>query len=158
MRVRWSFERLLLAVLFLVAWATAAGAQAWTGPRTADGQPDIQGVWEAGPGATNAGHSLEEGCCDAEHNRMQNRPAEDIGLRQQIIIDPPNGRVPFQRWAAARRQEHLVNLDAPIELQHIEPEDRCSLQGVPRSNLRGPMQFLQTPGQVVILFEWVHAY
>ncbi|MBI3047246.1 MAG: hypothetical protein HYY76_02950 [Acidobacteria bacterium] len=147
-----------LAALFALAWVAEAGAQGWTGPRTPDGQPDIQGIWEAGPGANNAGHSLEEGCCDAEHNRMQNRRADNIGLRQQIIVDPPNGRIPFQPWAAARRQEHLINLDAPTELQHIEPEDRCSLQGVPRSNLRGPMQVLQTAGQVVILYEWVHAY
>jgi hypothetical protein len=147
-----------LAALAVVAWTTPARAQGWTGPRTPDGQPDIQGIWEAGPGANNAGHSLEEGCCEAEHNRMQNRAADNIGLRQQIVIEPANGRIPFQPWAAARRREHLINVDAPTELQHIEPEDRCSLQGVPRSNLRGPLQILQTPGQVVILYEWVHAY
>lgn len=146
-------------VVFVLWWAmpaTAAG-QSWSA-RTPDGQPDIQGLWEAGPGANNAGHSLEEGCCEPEHNRMQNRAADNIGLRQQIIIDPPNGRIPFQAWAAAKRREHLINLDAPTEVQHIEPEDRCSVQGVPRSNLRGPMQFLQIPGYVVILYEWVHAY
>jgi len=148
------------AMLAAVVWAAPAlvAGQSWTPSRTADGQPDIQGVWEAGPGANNAGHSLEEGCCEPEHNRMQNRPAANIGLRQQVIVDPPNGRIPFQPWAAARQREHLVNLEMPTEVQHIEPEDRCSLQGVPRSNLRGPMQILQTPGQVVILYEWVHAY
>jgi len=160
--MRWRLTRTALAGLALLAWTTAAAGQSaaarWPGPRTSDGQPDIQGHWEAGPGANNAGHSLEEGCCDAEHNRMQNRAAENIGLRRQIIVEPKNGRIPFQPWAAATRREHLVNLDAPTELQHIEPEDRCSLQGVPRSNLRGPMQILQTPGQVVILYEWVHAF
>lgn len=158
MNRRSSCAALALAALAVVVWTTPAAAQGWTGPRTPDGQPDIQGIWEAGPGANNAGHSLEEGCCDAEHNRMQNRAADNIGLRQQIVIEPSNGRIPFQSWAAARRREHLINVDAPTELQHIEPEDRCSLQGVPRSNLRGPMQILQTPGQVVILYEWVHAY
>lgn len=148
------------AILAALSWAvpTPAAGQIWTPPRTPDGQPDIQGIWEAGPGANNAGHSLEEGCCDPDHNKMQNRAANNIGLRQQIILDPPNGKIPFQPWAAAKRQEHLVNLETPTELQHIEPEDRCSLQGVPRSNLRGPLQILQIPGQVVILHEWVHAY
>jgi hypothetical protein len=147
------------AVLIAIWWAGGpAAAQKWSPSRLPDGQPDIQGFWEAGPGANNAGHSLEEGCCEPEHNRMQNRAADNIGLRQQIIIDPPNGRIPFQPWAAEKRREHLLNLDAPIELQHIEPEDRCSLQGVPRSNLRGAMQIMQLPGQVVIQYEWVHAY
>ncbi|MBI2187692.1 MAG: hypothetical protein HYU37_11345 [Acidobacteria bacterium] len=155
---RSSYVGLGLAALALLAWTAPARGQSWSGPRTADGQPDIQGHWEAGPGANNAGHSLEEGCCEPEHNRMQNRAANNIGLRQQIIIEPKDGRIPFQPWAEAKRREHLINLDAPTELQHIEPEDRCSLQGVPRSNLRGPMQILQTPGQVVILYEWVHAY
>lgn len=148
------------AVLIAMWWLAPApaAAQAWTPTKTPDGQPDIQGIWEAGPGSLNAGHSLEEGCCEAEHNKMQNRPADNIGLRQQIILDPPNAKIPFQPWAAERRREHLINLEAPTEVQHIEPEDRCSLQGVPRSNLRGPFQILQIPGHVVIVFEWVHAY
>lgn len=147
----------LLAALLWTAPAPLA-AQTWTPPLTSDDQPDIQGVWAAGPGSANAGHSLEEGCCDPEHNRMQERAANRIGLREQVIIDPPNGRIPFQSWAAAKQREHLVNLYTPTEVQHIEPEDRCSLQGVPRSNLRGPMQILQIPGHVVIMYEWVHAY
>ena len=153
-----TMRRWALPAAFWCATAVSAAAQGWSPPRLPDGQPDIQGYWEAGPGANNAGHSLEEGCCEAEHNRMQNRAKNNIGLRQQIIVDPADGRIPFQPWAAEKRREHLINLDAPTEIQHIEPEDRCSLQGVPRSNLRGPIQILQTPGQLVMLFEWVHAY
>ena len=154
--------RCLTAVaILLAAWLAApapAAGQTWTPTRTADGQPDIRGIWEGGADSANAGHSLEEGCCDPVHNRMQRRAAENIGLRQQVIVDPKDGRIPFQPWAAAKRREHLRNLEAPTELQHIEPEDRCALQGVPRSNLRGPMQILQHPGHVVIVYEWVHAY
>jgi len=154
--------RCLTAVaILLAAWLAApapAAGQTWTPTQTADGQPDIRGIWEGGADSANAGHSLEEGCCDPVHNRMQRRAAENIGLRQQVIVDPKDGRIPFQPWAAAKRREHLRNLEAPTELQHIEPEDRCALQGVPRSNLRGPMQILQHPGHVVIVYEWVHAY
>ena len=94
-------------------------------------------MWQGGPG--NAGHSLEEGCCEPEHNKMQNRAASNIGLERQVIIDPPNGRIPFQPWAAEVRRQHLMNLHTPTELQHIEPEDRCMVEGVPRINLRGPI-------------------
>ena len=80
----------LFAVLLCMAPAPLAG-QTWTPPQTPDGQPDIQGVWAGGPGSANAGHSLEEGCCELAHNRMQGRSGDRVGLRQQVIIDPPNG-------------------------------------------------------------------
>jgi hypothetical protein len=146
--------------LILAAWLVPqpAGAQGWTPQRLPDGQPDVQGVWRGGPGSANAGHSLEEGCCEPEHNRMQGRAASNIGLPRQVIVDPASGRIPFQAWAAAKQREHLANMHTPTALQHIEPEDRCALEGVPRSNLRGPIQILQAPGQVVMLYEWIHAY
>ena len=147
-----------LALLAVALLAVPAGAQQWTPARTADGQPDIQGIWEGGPGTGNAGHSLEEGCCEPEHNRMQGRAPGNTGLQTKVIVDPADGKIPFQPWADAKRREHLIDLSASTELAHIEPEDRCSLQGVPRSQLRGPMQIMQTPGQVVIQYEWIHAF
>src|SRR5262245_60210409 len=57
---------LALVVTIAVVVPVPAAGQSWNPPRTADGQPDIQGIWEGGPG--NAGHSLEEGCCEPEHN------------------------------------------------------------------------------------------
>ena len=94
--------RAIAAVLAFAAWwltPVAAAGQGWTPPRTPDGQPDIQGFWEGSGGAANAGHSLEEGCCDPEHNKMQNRAAGNIGLRQKVIVDPADGRIPYQPWA-----------------------------------------------------------
>jgi hypothetical protein len=149
-------SRWTLALLLVILAARPALAQQAAPARTPDGQPGIQGIWEGGPGTANAGHSLEEGCCDPEHSRMQGRAAANSGLQRQVIVDPADGKIPFQPWAAEKRREHLINLEASTEVAHIEPEDRCSLQGVPRSQLRGPMQILQTPGQVVILYEWIH--
>ena len=151
----WVIASLLASAVAWLAPASASG-QTWTPPRTPDGQPDIQGVWQGGPG--NAGHSLEEGCCEVEHNRMQNRNPNNIGLPYQVIVEPKNGKIPFQPWAAEKRLEHLKNLETPTELQHIEPEDRCALEGVPRSQLRGAMVIQQIPGHVIIQYEWIHAY
>lgn len=158
MRKRFSRSVLVPGFIAAIAWLVPApgNAQTWNPPRTPDGQPDIQGVWQGGPG--NAGHSLEEGCCEVEHNRMQNRNPNNIGLPYQVIVEPKDGKVPFQPWAAAKRREHLVNMETPTELQHIEPEDRCSLGGVPRSQLRGPMKIQQIPGYVIIQYEWIHAF
>ncbi len=146
---------LLLAAA--LAPAPAAGQEAeWSPPRTADGHPDLQGYWDGGP--ANASHSIEDGCCDAIHARMQSRGPERLGLPQQIIIDPPDGRIPYQAWAAERRTEMLYDMETPTELEHIDPEDRCLLVGVPRSNYRGDLQIRQNGSHVVILYEWAHAY
>ncbi len=153
--------RAMTAVMVMVAVAailTAApgAAQTWNPPRTPDGHPDMQGYWDGGP--VNASHSIEDGCCDPIHSKMQGRGPERLGLPQPLIIDPPDGRIPYQPWAAARRTEHLFDMETPTKLAHIEPEDRCLLLGAPRSNYRGDLQIRQTAGQVVILYEWVHAY
>ena len=144
-----------VAVLAVLAAAPLA-AQDGSLPRTADGRPDLQGYWDGGP--TNASHSIEDGCCDAEHARMQSRGPERLGLPVPVIIDPPDGRIPYQPWAAERRTEFLYDMETPTELAHIDPEDRCLLVGVPRSNYRGDLQIRQNDGHVVFLYEWAHAY
>ena len=145
----------------LLAALTAAGtggmpAAAQELPRQADGRPDLQGYWDVGP--VNASHSVEDGCCDAIHSRMQSRGPERLGLPEQVVIDPPDGRIPYQPWAAERRTEMLYDMETPTELAHIDPEDRCLLVGVPRSNYRGDLEIRQNDGYVVIQYEWAHAY
>ena len=151
----------LLAVAAVLAALAAAGtgrqpAAAQELPRTADGRPDLQGYWDGGP--LNASHSVEDGCCDAVHSQMQSRGPERLGLPVQIVIDPPDGRIPYQQWAAERRTEMLYDMETPTELAHIDPEDRCLLVGVPRSNYRGDLEIRQNDGYVVIQHEWAHAY
>ena len=151
----------LLAVSAVLAAFAAGGtggmpAAAQELPRTADGRPDLQGYWDGGP--VNASHSVEDGCCDAVHAQMQSRTPDRLGLPEQVVIDPPDGRIPYQPWAAERRTDMLYDMETPTELAHIDPEDRCLLVGVPRSNYRGDLEIRQTDGYVVIQYEWAHAY
>ncbi len=125
-------------------------------PRTPDGHPDMQGYWDGGP--ANASHSIEDGCCDPIHAKMQSRGPERLGLPYQLIIDPPDGRIPYQPWAAERRREHLFDMETPTRLRHIDPEDRCVPLSAPRINYRGDLQIRQNADHVVILYEWAHAY
>ena len=150
-----------VAVVIAVGCAVAslsvsAQESAGTPPRTAEGHPDLQGYWDGGP--VNASHSIEEGCCDPIHAKMQSRGPDRLGLPEPVIIDPPNGRLPYQEWARVKRTELLWDMETPTELDQIDPEDRCLLLGAPRSNYRGDLQILQNDGHIVILYEWAHAY
>ena len=162
-RTTWRVAAAAATIVLLAVGATivspasmSVAAQSWTPPRTPDGQPDLQGYWDGGP--VNASHSVEEGCCDAIHARMQSRGPDRLGLADPLIVDPPDGRIPYQPWAAARRNQFLIDMETPTELEHIDPEDRCLLLGAPRSNYRGDLEIRQTAGYVVILYEWAHAY
>ncbi|MYD71003.1 MAG: hypothetical protein F4W89_09720 [Acidobacteria bacterium] len=148
---------LALAAVLAVASLSVAGQEpSGALPRTDDGRPDLQGYWRGGP--VNASHSIEDGCCDPIHARMQSRGPERLGLPFQLITDPPDGRIPYQQWALEKRNQYLWDMETPTELEHIDPEDRCLLLGVPRSNYRGDLQIRQNADYVVILYEWAHAY
>jgi hypothetical protein len=149
-----------------IAEASGGGAQApaaaktWTPPRTLDGQPDIQGVWNNGMG----GQYDVEGIL-GEVNDLLNVPADPFIIPrvrtqpdQSLVVDPADGKIPYQPWAAAKRREHLVNLFTPTKREQVDPDDRCFLNGAPRQVYGGGFQIMQIPGYVLFLFENSHAY
>lgn len=105
--------------------------------RTADGKPDLQGFWR---GATSGTENIEE------HPMTD----DDDGGRS-LIVDPPDGKIPYQSWAKVLQQENRS--------KYVEPNVPCFPSGVPRS-LYVPTQIeiLQSPGNVLILFERAHTY
>jgi len=114
-----------------------AAARAFEPTRTPDGQPDFSGVWDV-PGSTFEDLEEHPGTLD------------DNGYAT-LVVDPPDGQVPMQAWADARRRE-LVG-------QFVHPAAACFLSGVPYLMYRpAPFQFLQTPEHFVILGERAHGY
>ncbi len=106
-------------------------------PRTPDGRPDLQGFWR---GATYATEDIE----------AHPKTLDDNG-GPSLIIDPPDGKIPYQPWAAAQREEN--------EAKYIDPNVPCFPSGVPRSVYTPTnIEILQTPGYVVFVFERAHTY
>ena len=61
-----------------------------------------------------------------------------------VIIDPPDGRIPYQPAAAARRNELLADIFTPTKPERVDPHVRATLDGVPRNNyVPGGMQIGQ---------------
>jgi hypothetical protein len=104
--------------------------------RAADGKPNLTGYYQADAGAANQG--LER------HAREELTPAT-----RGIVVDPADGKLPYQPWAQAER----IDREMPYR-GYDDPTAHCFPAGVPRSMyVPSPFQILQPPGYVVILFE-----
>lgn len=152
-------------VLSLAAPAVAqTGARAWAPPRTPDGQPDIQGFWGEPAGGAD-GTNVETSFQTAETLLVQGWTEEQIAARKPVsaIVDTPDGKIPYQPWAEARRQQILSRYggDAitgtPESPRDVNPDLFCLL-GVPRLLYWQDFQVVQAPGYVVMAWERTHAY
>jgi hypothetical protein len=109
----------------------------------ADGHPDMQGFWNAG---NNGGAVFE----------VQNHPtgrAPFFGPGKGAIVDPPEGFIPYQLWAAAKAKETFEHNLAE------EPELHCYESGVPKQlYVQFGFQVFQPANYVVLTWEFMHAY
>ena len=142
---------LVAAACVATAAAQAPGAgDAARVPRTPDGKPDLTGVWQGGSTQPGAWDEANTGFGVGGTGRDRTAPVAGSSS------DRPAGRVgaPYQDWAAKKVLE-------AFERRGIDdPTGRCLPAGVPRSVMLGlfPQQFVQTPAQVVILYEYQNAF
>ena len=126
----------------------------WTGAKTPDGQPDVQGWWRSD--SSGLTHSLEEG----------EDPGDDPTERAAapaptVLYDPADHRYPYQSWALAKKRQSLVDLETPTSRDQIDPDDKCWQPGVPRavySRSFNAMQITQTPGYVLMYYPSGHVF
>lgn len=107
-------------------------------PRTPDGKPDFRGFW----------------------NRIVVRNMENIEEHPQTIdgsggrssiIDPADGKIPYQPWAAARREQQFAT--------YLNSMQICIPLGSPKQAYSpGVMRVLQTRDAVFILNDYAHTY
>lgn len=138
----------------VAAQTSAAGDKTWTPARTADGQPDIQGFW-ANQGRRLATYNIQamEGASDT-HTLISGVQSDSHSL----IVDPPDGKIPYLPWAQAKRQDIFDNHNNPTKWEHVDPHTLCWLSGIPRMFYQGMIKIVQVPGYVVMLQEFNHAY
>ena len=168
-------------------------AATWTMPRTSWGAPDLQGIWtnatltpmerpetlEAASVLT-AEQAAEFEVQSAENLRVNDRRIPGVvgaynqfwmdagttvveSLRTSLVVDPPDGRIP---WSAAGR----ARLESDSGRYGVGPFDswvdadtgeRCLTDGLPLVPLQGynmNTHILQAPGWVAILNEMFHEY
>ena len=134
----------VVALLFLPSPAPAQGprpdAEGTATPkpirRTATGVPDLEGFYQHGAGGSNYGLEQREASFLTPANRG-------------IVVDPPDGKLPFQEWARAETASR-----AQPERGYDDPTAHCFPAGVPRSlYVPSPFEIVQTPEYVLMMFE-----
>ena len=126
---------LSLAPIPAAGQTPATRAQEYSPPRTPDGKPDLQGVWQV---LNTAAWDIQD------HQARMGVPAG------QGVVE--GNEIPYQPWALAKKKENVEKRTT------ADPETRCYLPGVPRiTYMPYPFQIVQAPEQVTILYEYVHA-
>ena len=151
---------------FAAGQAPAVAPATPTMARTPEGHPDLQGVvWVTGPDSVLYTGDLETGIADEEARIIQ---GQDLFPASSLVIHPPDGLIPYQPWAAARREtlphqrkgdligRKVADRD-PSSLRDIRPQTLC-LPAAPRIVFDRDFRIIQTPGYVILQWDWSHAY
>lgn len=112
-----------------------APAAAYSPPRTPDGRPDLQGVWQA--------------LSTAVWNIQDHPAAPGIPAGQGVVA---GNELPYLPDALTRRQENFRNRATE------DTEAKCHMPGVPRlMYMPYPFQIVQSPQLIAILSEYAHS-
>jgi hypothetical protein len=127
-----------------------AGPKGNSIPRASNGKPDLTGVWQGGSERPGSWDEANTGSGVGGTGRDPAAPAAPSSN------DRPAGRegAPYQPWAAQKVLESFNRrgIDDPTAL--------CLPSGVPRVVMLGlfPQQIIQTPQQVVMLYEYMNVF
>jgi hypothetical protein len=120
-------------------------APAYRAPRTKDGKPDLNGVWQA---MNTANWNLEPHGADFG-------PFWQLGAAFAV---PPGagivegGTIPYKPEALQKRKDNFTNR------MNLDPEIKCYLPGVPRAMyMPYPFQIIQSTEYIMMVFEFAGA-
>ena len=144
-----------LAVVVVMLGSSGIAAQAAAPPTAAQGLT-IEGAWVQAAGEVQSTYSLEKGFPE-EHAKIANaRP-----VNRSVVIDPPDGRIPFQPWALkVRDAREAVHDDlARLTSKDLDGRAKCYLAGVPRIVTgAGLINITRFPDRVTMQTEFTHQY
>src|SRR5258708_39752146 len=135
----------VLYVLSLAARPSGAQAPAYRAPRTANGKPELSGIWQA----------LNTADWNLEGEAAAVGPVPSLGA---VFAKPPGlgvvegNEIPYLPAMAAKKKENQANW------VQLDPEVKCYLPGVPRATyLPYPFQIVQSQNTILISYEYAGA-
>jgi hypothetical protein len=135
----------IIAAAFFANPALSQQVPAYRAPRTADGKPDLNGIWQA----------LNEGNWNIEAHSAGFGTVPSLGAMNAV---PPGagivegGTLPYKPEALAKKKENDANRGKG------DPEAKCYRLGVPRSMYAPyPFQIIQSTDYIMIVFQFANA-
>jgi hypothetical protein len=132
-----------LSALFLISLPLAA--QTYRAPRTADGKPDLNGIWQA----------LNTADWDIQAHSAAAGPAPMLAAD---FAEPPGtsvvdgNEIPYLPGMLDKKKENFAKRYSE------DPEVKCYLPGVPRAAyMPYPFQIVQSPKTILISYEYASA-
>jgi len=125
--------------------ARPAAAPAYRAPRTADGKPNLNGIWQA----------MNTANWDLEAHSAAPSPIKELGTTGATpggtgVVD--GGTIPYLPDALKKKKENQANR------LKLDPEVKCYLPGVPRAvYMPYPFQILQSTKHIMMLHEYAGA-
>jgi len=114
-------------------------AKTFNPPRTPDGQPNLQGMWEA-PMANGLGN------IEGRRSGANNDDEYQTRAVSTLVIDPADGTIPYQPWAREQVRENAEHYVDPYA--HCMPITAPRIMASPRTR-----QISQYRGSITIMNE-----
>ncbi len=133
------------AVLAVGATLVTAQAPAYRAPRTPDGKPNLNGIWQ----------TMNTAYWDIEAHSAAPSPVLELGAAGAVpaglgVVE--GGVLPYRPEALAKRNENRANR------LKLDPEVKCYLPGVPRATyMPFPFQIIQSQKHVMLVYEYAGA-
>jgi hypothetical protein len=149
----------VVVLLTLSSVTLFAQTPAYRAPRTADGKPDLNGIWQV---LNEANYDIEmhqaKPALAVRQGPFGPLPAAPVLRLGAVGSVPPGvgvvegGSIPYKPEALAKKKENEENwLDR-------DPEIKCYLPGVPRATyMPYPFQILQSKSAIVFAYEYAGA-
>ena len=140
-----SLATIITASLVLSVSSEGGQASAYQAPRTADGRPDLNGIWQA----------INTANWDIEPHAAGPSLVRELGAIAAVpaglgVVE--GGEIPYRPEARAKRDDNRRN---QLEL---DPEIKCYLPGVPRATyMQFPFQIIQTREFIMLIHEYAGA-
>lgn len=138
-RVRTGGRLLVLVALALSVGVPASLGQNFDPPRHSEyDQPNLEGIWQVMDSSV--------------HFNVEPHVASfGVPAGQGVIVDPPNGLIPYTAAGLAEREANIANRDT------LDPYAKCYKPGVPHlMYLPFPFQIVQSDNVVTIMSEYIH--
>jgi len=154
--------RALLAVAGALAFGGLVAGQApspgvvsfpagFKAARTADGKPDLNGIWQA---LNTANWDIRDhagsGGLDAAALGVYGAQPPGLGIVE-------GNEIPYQSWALAKKKENFEKrlVSDPADRSVGDPEAKCYMPGLPRATyLPYPFQIIQGTDKILFAYEF----